>query len=144
MRKFRVDVTDRSHVLTKGLAGSFEVMDELYLIEVQDPASTNVLLTTELAKDPSPPGFGFVYPQDTALMPDGKTRGLGYTKDIGKGSVAYIALGHCHSPLNNVQPFVDASVDSAGTTPKMFHGAWETEAFTTLLRNGLRWGIAST
>ena len=142
VRKFRVDVTDRSHPLTKGLASSFEVMDELYLIEVTDPAQTHILLTTDLPKDPSPSGFGFVYAQDTALMPDGRTRVLGYTKDLGKGGVAYIALGHCHAPLNNVQPFVDASVDTAGTTPLLFRGAWETEAFTTLLRNGVKWGIA--
>jgi len=140
VRKFRVEVTDREHVLTKGLPAAFEVMDELYLIEVLDPAATHVLLTTELPKDPSPPGFGFVYAQDTALMPDGKTRVLGFTKEVGKGSIAYIALGHCHSLLNNVQPFVDASVDAAGTTPKVFRGAWETDAFATLLRNGVRWG----
>jgi hypothetical protein len=127
-------------VLTKGLPAAFDVMDELYLIEVLDPAATHVLLTTDLPKDPSPPGFGFVYAQDTALMPDGKTRVLGFTKEVGKGSIAYIALGHCHSPLNNVQPFVDASVDAAGTTPKVFRGAWETAAFATLLRNGVRWG----
>ena len=36
---------------------------------------------------------------------------------------------------------VVASVDAAGTTPKVFRGAWETEAFATLLRNGVRWGI---
>jgi uncharacterized protein len=142
VRKFRVEVTDREHALTKGLPAAFEVMDELYLIEVLDPAATHVLLTTELPKDPSPPGFGFVYAQDTALMPDGKTRVLGFTKEVGKGSIAYIALGHCHSLLNNVQPFVDASVDAAGTTPKVFRGAWETDAFATLLRNGVRWGTA--
>lgn len=139
--KFRVNVTDRGHPLTKGLSESFVVMDELYLVEILDPATTHVLLTTELPRDPSPPGFGFVYAHDTALMPDGKTRVLGFNRELGKGSVAYIALGHCHSPLNNVQPFVDASVDAAGTTPTVFRGAWETEAFATLLRNGIVWGI---
>ena len=44
VRKFRVDVTDREHMLTQGLSGSFEVVDELYLIEVLDPAKTHVLL----------------------------------------------------------------------------------------------------
>lgn len=140
LRKFQVTVTDRDHALTKGLPASFEVMDELYLIELQDPATTRVLLTTELPKDPSPPGFGFVYDKDTALQPDGKTRVLGYVREVGKGGVAYIALGHCHSSGNNVQPFVDASVDSSTTTPKMFRGAWETQSFATLLRNGIAWG----
>ncbi len=31
-------------------------------------------------------------------MPDSKTRVLGYTRALGKGGVAYIALGHCPSP----------------------------------------------
>ena len=141
VRKFQVQVVDRNHVLTKDLPPSFEVMDELYLIELQDPATTQVLLTTELAKDPSPPGFGFVYEKDTALQPDGKTRVLGYTREVGKGGVAYIALGHCHSRLNNVQPFVDASVDPAGSTPLLFRGAWETRPFQQLLRNGITWGV---
>jgi uncharacterized protein len=137
LRKFRVDVTDQTHMLTKDLPASFEVIDELYLIEVQDPATCHVLLTTELAKDPSPPGFGFVYEKDTSLLPDGKTRVLGYVRELGKGGVAYIA---CHSSVNNVQPFVDASVQSAGTTPLLFRGAWETEPFEQLLRNGILWG----
>jgi type 1 glutamine amidotransferase len=141
VRKFRVDVADRDHPITRDLPASFETMDELYLIELQDPALCHVLLTTELRKDPSPPGFGFFYDKDTSLLPDGRTRVLGYTREWGKGAVAYIALGHCHSPANNVQPFVDASVDPSGTTPKVFRGSWETEAYETLLRNAVRWGI---
>lgn len=65
LRKFRVQVSDREHVLTKDLPSSFEVVDELYLIELQEPSACQVLLTTELDKDPSPPGFGFVYDEDT-------------------------------------------------------------------------------
>jgi hypothetical protein len=118
-------------------------VDELYLIELQDPSTCQVLLTTELSKDPSPPGFGFVYDKDTALLPDGKTRVLGYSRELGRGSIAYIALGHCHSPLNNIQPFVDASVETLGETPKVFRGAWETEAFEKLLRNGIAWGCST-
>ena len=38
LRKFRVHVTDRQHVLTRNLPNSFEVIDELYLIELQEPA----------------------------------------------------------------------------------------------------------
>lgn len=144
LRKFLVTVTDREHVLSRDLPASFEVMDELYLIELQEPSTCHVLLTTELATDPSPPGFGFVYDKDTSVLPDGKTRVLGYTRQLGKGGVAYIALGHCHSPLNNMQPFVDSSVNEAGTTPKRFRGAWETKAFEQLLRNGIMWGTERT
>ena len=143
VRKFRVDVADREHPLTRGLPASFEVMDELYLIELQDPESCQVLLTTELDKDPSPPGFGFVYDEDTSLLPDGKTRVLAYTRRVGDGGVLYVALGHCHSPVNNIQPFVDSSVDTEGITPKLFRGSWDTEPFDRLLRNGIEWGTGA-
>ena len=56
------------------------------------------------------------------IGPDGKTRVLGYVKDVGAGSVAYVALGHCHSPLSNGQPFVDASVADDGVTPTTLRG----------------------
>jgi uncharacterized protein len=142
VRKFRVDVTDRSHALTNNLPASFEVADELYLIELQQPSETHVLLTTELPADPSPAGFGFVYDRDTALMPDGKTRVLGYAREFGKGAIAYFALGHCHAPDNNVQPFVDTSVAAEGITPKTFRGSWESKEFEQLLRNGIEWGCS--
>jgi type 1 glutamine amidotransferase len=141
LRKFQVTVTDRDHVLTRDLPASFEVIDELYLIELQAPAASHVLLTTELATDPSPPGFGFVYDQDTSVLPDGKTRVLGYTRALGKGGVAYIALGHCHTPATNRPRVVDASAQESGSLPALFHGAWETEPFERLLRNGITWGL---
>ena len=140
LRKFRVDVVNQQHTLTRGLPASFEVMDELYLIELQEPAASDILLTTELAKDPSPPGFGFVYDEDTALQADGKTRVLGFSRALGRGGVAYIALGHCHSTTSNMQPFVDASVDAGSATPQVFRGSWATQPFEQLLRNGIEWG----
>lgn len=141
--KFRVDVADRSHPLTNGLPDSFEVADELYMIELQQPSESHVLLTTQLEKDPSPPGFGFVYDKDTSLMADGKTRVLGYIRNFGKGAITYFALGHCHGPANNVQPFVDTSVARDGTTPKAFRGSWESPAFERLLRNAIEWGTGA-
>ncbi len=139
VRRFRVDVADRGHPLLRGLPASFEVSDELYFIELLDP-DAHVLLTTELAKDPAP-GFGFTYDEDTSLLPDGKTRALAYSRDVGRGGVAYVALGHCHSPSTNGQPFVDKSVDPEGKTPLLFRGPWETEPFERLLRNAIGWGI---
>jgi hypothetical protein len=140
LRRFRVDVT-HGHPLAEGLPTSFEVDDELYLLEILEPATTQVLLTTELPVDPSPPRFGFAYPADTALQPDRRTRVLGYTRAVGQGAVAYLALGHCHSPGSNVQPFVDASVAADGRTPPTFHGSWEEPVFRTLVTNALRWGV---
>jgi uncharacterized protein len=140
LRRIRVQVADRDHLLTRGLPSDFEVDDELYLIELLDPRLCHVLLTTDLPEDPSPPGFGFVYEKDTSLQPDGRTRVLGYTKGIGAGAVAYVALGHCHDGASNVQPFVDASVSADGATPERFTGPWETECFLRLLRNGIAWG----
>ena len=141
--KFRVDVADHAHPLTQGLPDSFEVADELYMIELQQPSESHLLLTTQLEKDPSPPGFGFVYDQDTSLMADGKTRALGYVRSFGKGAITYCALGHCHGPANNVQPFVDASVARDGATPRAFHGSWENPKFERLLRNAIAWGTSS-
>ena len=141
MRKFRVQVSDREHAVTRGLPASFEVVDELYLIELQEPSACQVLLTTELDKDPSPPGFGFVYDQDTSVLPDGKTHVLGYSRALGQGGVVYIALGHCHSPTANRQRIVDASVQTSGDGPRLFRGSWESEPFERLLRNGITWGI---
>ncbi len=141
VRRFQVRVSDAGDALTDGLPQSFEVIDEPYMIEVQDPATTRVLLTAELGPDTSPPGFGFAYDEDTALMPDGKTRVLGYTRDIGKGGVMYIAIGHCHNPSTNVQPFVDTSVDPEGKTPPTLRQTWETAAFQSLIRNSIDWGM---
>lgn len=143
IRRFRVDVADRDHPVTRGLPDSFSVDDELYLIELLDPSNTQVLLTTELEKDPSPKGFGFYYPQDTSALADGRTRALAYTRTTGRGGVTYLALGHCHSPMTNSQPFVDASVSESGATPLVFHGAWEADPFVRLLRNAIGWRISA-
>lgn len=141
LRRFQVQVADPAHLLTKDLPATFEVIDELYLIELQAPLTSHVLLTTELATDPSPPGFGFAYDADTALQPDGKTRVLGYTRDLGQGSVAYIALGHCYPAAANRPSVVDASVNTSDDPARLSRGPWETSAFQTLLRNGIQWGI---
>ena len=137
----RFDVQVRQgHPLTAGLPPAFQTEDELYL--VAPIGASEVLLTTVLPEDPSPPGFGFQYDADTSLLPDGKTRVLGYAKDVGEGAVAYVALGHCHSPRSNSQPFVDESVAAGGVTPTSFRGSWENAAFQTLLRNAVSWGLA--
>lgn len=140
IRRFRVDVADADHPITHGLPASFEVSDELYYIELLDRGHTRILLTTELPVDPAP-DFGFSFDEDTSLLPDKKSRALGYTREVGLGGVSYIALGHCHSAETNGQPFVDVSVDPEGKTPMQFRGSWESDAFGRLLRNALAWGL---
>lgn len=142
IRKFKVDVGDAPRRLADGLPQSFEVIDEPYMIEVQDPDSTQVWLTADIGPDTSPEGFGFVYDEDTSLMPDGRTRAMGYTRTLGKGGVTYIALGHCQNPSTGRQPVVDSSVD---VDPKQLVGlrqTWESPAFETMLRNAIAWGMA--
>jgi type 1 glutamine amidotransferase len=140
VQQFTVDVTDADHPITAGLDSTFDTSDELYLIEALDP-ECQVLFTTDLPVDPSPPGFGFEYADDTSLLADGHTRILGYSRREGDGEVVYVALGHTHSPETNSQPFVDVSVAADTVTPPTFRGSWDTEAFTRVLRNAVAWGL---
>ena len=139
IRRIRVDVRDPEHPLTRGLPTSFEVEDEPYFIELQDPGATRILLTAEYGPAAVSPSIGTIYAADTSLQPDGKTRVLGYTKRVGNGGVTYFALGHCHNPATRPT----RAGDPAETTPATFRGAWESDAFTTLLRNAIAWGAGA-
>jgi hypothetical protein len=141
LRRFALSVTP-GHVLGEGLPATFEVDDELYLIELVSPETSDVLLTTDLVADPSPPGFGFTYERDTSLA-DGHTRVIAYTRSVGDGAVAYVALGHCHSATSNTQPLVDASISADGRTPIPFRGPWDDANFGRLLTNALHWGTST-
>jgi hypothetical protein len=134
LRKFRVDVVE--HPLTTGLGSSFEVEDEPYFIELQHPASTKILLTADYGAEAVSASIGTLYPVDTSLGADGRTRVLGYARDVGDGGVAYFALGHCHNPASRS----GRPADPADTTPAVFRAPWETAAFVKLLRNAIGWG----
>jgi uncharacterized protein len=134
IRKFRVDVRDTDHPLTRGIGASFEVEDEPYFVELQEPAATRILLTADYGPEAISPSIGTIYPRDTSLLADGKTRVLGYTREVGEGDVTYFAFGHCHSPVVRA----GRASDSADGAPLVFHGAWESEPFNTLLRNAIR------
>jgi type 1 glutamine amidotransferase len=138
IREFRVNVVANSP-LTQGLGSSFVVEDEPYFIELQDPGATQILLTAEYGPDAVSPAIGTLYPADTSLQPDAKTRVIGYTKTVGNGAVAYYALGHCHNPAIRA---ARAHTDPADTTPPTFRAPWETQGFITLLRNAIAWGMA--
>ena len=133
IRRFRVDVVDRDHAITRGIDASFEVDDEPYFVELQDSGSTRILLTAEYGPDAVSQSIGTLYPSDTSLQADGRTRVLGYTRKIGDGGVTYFALGHCHNPAIRAA----RGVDAADPTPATLHGAWESDAFIELLRNAI-------
>jgi len=137
IRRFSVDV-EAEHPITEGVTSGFETADELYFLEVLD-RDAQVLLTTHLPADPDP-RFGFDVENDTSVRPDG-SRVLGLVRDHGAGAVAYVALGHTHSPATNGQPYVDESVVAGGETPPVFRGSWDTDDFARLVRNGIRWGL---
>jgi uncharacterized protein len=136
--KIRVDVSG-ADPLTRGLGASFVVEDEPYFIELQHPASTRILLTADYGAGAVSSAIGTLYPTDTSLQPDGKTRVLGYTRELGKGGVTYFALGHCHNPAIRAA----RAPDPTDTTPLTFRGSWETDAFATLLRNAIAWGVGA-
>ena len=130
--RIRVDVRDTDHPLTRGLGGSFEVEDEPYFIELQDPGSTRILLTADYGPNAVSPSVGPLYGSDTSLQPDGRTRVLGYTRAVGNGGVTYFALGHCHNPASR-EGRTDADAQP------IFRGSWETDGFNALLRNAIAW-----
>ena len=141
IRKFRVDLVDRKHPLTLGLPESFETIDEPYMVELQHPDSTEVLLTADWGPVP-PTDTGFYYEADTAVLPGGGSkRAIAFVRSLSQGAVAYTTLGHCHTPTTNAQQTVDVSVAADGVPPLNLLGSWETEGFRTLLRNGIAWGL---
>jgi hypothetical protein len=140
IKKFRVDLVDTKDPLTKGMPESFETIDEPYMVEMQAPESSRVLLTADWGLVPSGE-TGFYYEEDTAVLPGGTKRAIAFVRELSQGSVAYTTLGHCHTPTTNGQRVVDASVATDGQPPLNLLGSWETEGFRTLLRNGIAWGL---
>jgi type 1 glutamine amidotransferase len=136
--RFRVDVRDGAHPITRGLGASFEVEDEPYFIELQDPRSTRILLTADYGPNVVSPVVAPLYGSDTSLQSDGRTRVLGYTREIGSGCVTYFALGHAHNPASRAGRPADPS------EVPTFRGSWETDAFLTLLRNAIAWNMSAS
>ncbi|MBV9551268.1 MAG: ThuA domain-containing protein [Alphaproteobacteria bacterium] len=139
IREFRVDVRDAGSPLTRGLPGSFVVDDEPYCVELQDAAATRILLTADYGPSAAAATAG-LYDRDTSLLPDGKSRVIAYTKQVGRGGIAYVALGHCHNPAIRA---ARAYTDPADKTAPLFRAPWENDGFVTLLRNAIAWGTAA-
>src|SRR5262245_55174140 len=136
--RFRVDVREPAHPVTRGLAKSFEVEDEPYFIELQAAASVQILLTAEFGAAGRWPVVEKLYGTDTSVQPDSKTRVLGYTRRVGGGAVTYLALGHCHNPYSRMGRTTGAGGEQSTT----FRGPWESPPFTTLLSNAIAWATA--
>ncbi|HEY3908880.1 MAG TPA: ThuA domain-containing protein [Stellaceae bacterium] len=139
IRRIEVEVSAPDHPLTRGLGKSFEVEDEPYFVELQDPGSTQILLTADYGPSAVSPAIGTLYPSDTSVQADGRSRVLGYTRAVGNGGVTYMALGHCHNPAIRA----GRPADPADATPPTFRGPWETDAFVRLLRNAITWGTGA-
>lgn len=133
--RFRVDVADALHPVTRGVA-AFEVDDEPYFVELQDPASTRILLTATYGDAAISDSVVPMYGKDTSLLADGRTRVLGYTRPVGAGAVTYLALGHCHNPSTRPGRTGDG-------LPETFRGPWANPAFDALLRNAIGWGTGA-
>src|SRR5713226_6961003 len=63
--RIRVDVKDAASPLTRGLGAAFEVDDEPYFIELQDPASIRILLTADYGESGRWPVVAEIYGSDT-------------------------------------------------------------------------------
>jgi uncharacterized protein len=137
--RIHVEVRDTDSPLTRGLGVSFDVEDEPYFIELRDPGSTRILLTADYGASGVSSTVGPLYGSDTSLQPDGKTRVIGYTRAVGKGSVTYFALGHCHNPAIRA----GRAADPGDKTPPTFRGSWESDAFIALLRNTIAWDVGA-
>ncbi|MGE5272045.1 MAG: ThuA domain-containing protein [Thiohalocapsa sp.] len=133
--EFRVEVKDADSPLTRGLGRSFVIEDEPYFIELLDPAATRILLTADYGAAGEWPVVNTLYGADTSLQSDGKSRVLGYSRDVGTGGIAYFAFGHCHNPA------IHATRGRDDKTPPIFRAPWETSGFLTLLRNAIAWGV---
>lgn len=129
IQEFQVDVADANHVLTHKLPGSFRITDEPYMVQVVHPDETRVLLSTSEV-GPPPPETQELYGGDLSLLPDGRSRALGFVREVGKGGAAYFAPGHCSTPLT-----------SRGGD--RFRGPWETDAYTQLIENAVAWGTGA-
>jgi uncharacterized protein len=136
--RFRVDVRDGEHPITRGLGSSFEVEDEPYFIQLLAPDSAQVLLTANYGSAGHWPVVEQLYGQDTSLEADGCTRVLAYTRRVGVGAVTYLALGHCHDPFSRT----GRGVGAADSQPATFRGPWESAAFNGFLNNAIAWKIA--
>lgn len=116
---YTVQVTDPGHPLVEGVT-PFEVTDEQYLVETH--GELQVMLHTEFEGEYE----GFVEGKwEKADHP------IFYIKNIDKGAVLYLTLGHCRGHYD-MQPNIEYY-------PVVEMGSWDLPVFYDLLRRGIKW-----
>ncbi len=116
--RFSVTVSLPNDPLMAGIDGTFDVDDELYIIEPH--ADFEVLLET--------------YWGGEAMMSQSfpeAVRPLMYRHRVGDGGVLYLALGHCNRPFDVPRPDMPDSVDR--------RGPWSMPLYQELIRRGIDW-----
>lgn len=115
--RYTVTVSRPEDPLTAGFDRSFEVDDELYVIEPH--ADLEVLLETRWGGD----AFSQSFPD--AVRP------LMYRHRVGEGGVLYLALGHCNRPFDVPRPGMPDAPDR--------RGPWALPLYQELIRRGVDW-----
>ncbi|HVO45347.1 MAG TPA: ThuA domain-containing protein [Steroidobacteraceae bacterium] len=121
MGEFRVEVTEPSHALVRGIA-PFTVNDELYLSELH--GTNHVLLHTHF-NGKAQKGFA-----EREWYSD-EPRPVLYLHSHGEGQVLYCTLGHCRGRFD-MQPYVDEY-------PTVERCSWESPVYYEILARGIRW-----
>ena len=115
---YTVTVSRPADPLMDGIDPTFEVDDELYVIEQH--ADFEVLLETRWGGE----AFG------GRTFPD-EVRPLMYRHRVGDGGVLYLALGHCNRPFDKPRPESPDAPDR--------RGPWSLPIHQELIRRGIDW-----
>ncbi len=115
--RYSVTVSRPADPLMAGLDGTFDVDDELYVIEQH--ADVEVLLETRWGGDAMSQSF------PEAVRP------LMYRHRVGDGGVLYLALGHCNRPFDVPRPGMPDAADR--------RGPWAMPLYQELIRRGIDW-----
>jgi type 1 glutamine amidotransferase len=114
---YTVTVSRPDDPLMSGIDATFEVDDELYVIEQH--ADFEVLLETYWGGEAMRQSF------PEAVRP------LMYRHRVGDGGVLYLALGHCNRPFDKPRPESPDSPDR--------RGPWSMPLYQELIRRGIDW-----
>jgi uncharacterized protein len=115
--RYAVTVSRPDDPLLVGIDTTFEVDDELYVIELH--ADVEVLLETHWGGDAMSQSF------PEAVRP------LMYRHRVGDGGVLYLALGHCNRRFDVPRPGMPDAPD--------LRGPWSTPIYRELIARGIDW-----